>query len=76
MGILKYVPIVLLVAGCATLPAKDPTFSLKKVTIIERSDGTTLQVHREFERVTEAEYEMLSEAEKILWKIIKKQVGL
>lgn len=62
--------------GCVTLPSKDPTFALKKVTIIERADGTTLQVQKEFDRVTEKEFNMLSDLEKAAWRLLKRQVGL
>jgi hypothetical protein len=69
--------IILLLTGCATVtPQKDATFMLEKLTIIERSDGTTLQVQREFKRVSQAEFDLLTEAEKIAWKLLKKQVGL
>jgi hypothetical protein len=77
MGVLKYGLIVLLLTGCATVtPQKDTTFMLEKLTIIERSDGTTLQVQREFKRVTQAEFDLLTEAERAAWKLLKKQVGL
>ncbi len=67
--------IVLLVVGCAGAPVKqDPTFALQEVTITEKwSDG---QIEKKFVRVTKKELDRLSEAEKILWQIIKKQVGL
>lgn len=76
MGLLRIILLSVMVVGCAVLPAKDPTFALKKVTIVERADGTTLQVQREFERVTEQEYELLSDIEKMAWKLLKRQVGL
>lgn len=69
--------IVLSVSACATTKAaQDPLFSLKRVTIIERSDGMTEKVEKEFERVTKEEFNLLTEAEKVAWAILKKQLGL
>lgn len=75
----KLLCILLLLSGCAYLqpkPVQDPTFRLETLTIVERSDGTTLQVQREFKRVTQAEFDLLSEAEKMAWNLLKRQVGL
>ncbi len=68
-----------LLTGCAYLqpkPPADPTFSLQKVTITERSDGTTLQVQKEFTRVSKEEFDLLSVMEKAAWNLVKKQLGL
>ncbi len=70
---------IVLLTGCAYLqkkPPTDPTFSLQKVTITERSDGSTLQVQKEFQRVAKEEFDLLSEIEKAAWNLVKKQVGL
>jgi hypothetical protein len=76
-NVIVMVAITALLFGCATVaPQKDATFRLEKLTVVERSDGTTAEVRREFKRVSQAEFDLLTEAEKIAWKLLKKQIGL
>lgn len=66
---------VLLLVGCATTkPAPDPKFALQEFTITEEwSDG---KVEKKFVRVSEEEWDLMTEIEKTSVKIILHQVGL